>query len=204
MNDVPEEPRASHAVAGRHFDGVLARFSATNGIDALANSSPVKAALAEGQAPITIEGPLAEGKSAEPDVFGEKQLVLPDLAALVADTERLLLHVDQDQAALTERYIEAGRGLWALSDAHHENERRAAGIKRVRHETFDQYLAQAFPHRKRSTLREYMTLPRNLARQTRRSVGWTFQAWVGCGSLRNPEAEAAQEKSAQRQSASQR
>jgi DNA modification methylase len=80
-----------------------------------------------------------------------------DIGSLIRDVETILQGADEDQAALTKRYIEAGRRLWALKEAHREEKRQAAAIKQAP-ETFDEFLGRSFPRRKRSTLREYMTL----------------------------------------------
>jgi DNA modification methylase len=69
----------------------------------------------------------------------------PDLGSLVRDVEGILEAADRDQAALTERYIEAGRRLWQIR-------------KRCKHGDFGPLLERSFPSRKSRTLREYMTL----------------------------------------------
>jgi DNA modification methylase len=94
-----------------------------------------------------------------------------DIGSLIRDVESILKGADEDQAALTWRYIKAGRRLWEIYRVHREGKRRAAVMKRASRnkrrvpsikpaprKTFDQLLARSFPHRRRSTLREYMTL----------------------------------------------
>ena len=101
--------------------------------------------------------PGTEGKSKSPGLH-----IVPggplDIGALIREVEDILQGADKLQATLTaEYYIKAGRRLWALKDAHREEKRRAAAIKQAR-ETFDQFLERSYPHRERSTLREYMSL----------------------------------------------
>jgi hypothetical protein len=94
-----------------------------------------------------------------------------DIGSLVRDVENILQGADEDQADLTWRYIKAGRRLWEIYRAHRERKGRAAAMKRASRdkrrgrsikpaprETFEQLLARSFPHRARSTMREYMQL----------------------------------------------
>ena len=75
--------------------------------------------------------------------------ILADTSAEIADlareVEEILGVADENQAALTERYLTAGRRLRAIS-------------ARTPHGEFGPLLAREFPHRERSTLCEYMTL----------------------------------------------
>jgi DNA modification methylase len=68
-----------------------------------------------------------------------------DVRSLVRDVQDILQRADEDQADLTERYIDAGRRLLEIRHA-------------TKHGEFEDLLAREFPHRSRSTLREYMTL----------------------------------------------
>lgn len=79
--------------------------------------------------------------------IGKNIVILPDVDDLVCHVKEILDTADADQARLTRRYIEAGRGLWKIREEC-----------RQRKENFATKLARSFPGRKRSTLREYMTL----------------------------------------------
>jgi hypothetical protein len=59
----------------------------------------------------------------------------------------MLEKADEGEAALAEIYIEVGRGLWTLKKECKKEKK-----------PFDDFLAEQFPGRSRSTLREYMTL----------------------------------------------
>ena len=62
-----------------------------------------------------------------------------EIAALAREVEEILGVADKDQAALTERYLTAGRRLRAIS-------------ARTPHGEFGPFLERAYPHRDRSTL----------------------------------------------------
>jgi site-specific DNA-methyltransferase (cytosine-N4-specific) len=78
---------------------------------------------------------------------GRDIVVPPDLDPLVRRVREILDTADANQVRLTDLYIEAGRGLWKF--------RKNCKQRKLK---FKDKLAESFPSRERSTLREYMTL----------------------------------------------
>jgi hypothetical protein len=75
-----------------------------------------------------------------------------DMAAVVRELKDIrdsLVRTDEEQAALTERYLEYGRRFWTLNKVLKSDEGR-----------FEELLDEYFPGR-RSTIREWMTLARS-------------------------------------------
>jgi hypothetical protein len=129
-----------------------------------------------------------EGEQTKPKVRRsksktERPSLQPDLDPLIRDVENILAGVDEDQATLTERYIEAGRWLLKIKD-------------RCGHGQFTALLTREFPHRSYTTLREYMKLAKEFDaadESTKLPVGWSFQARLVCGSNRNPKHQKTQQ-----------
>jgi hypothetical protein len=102
-----------------------------------------------------------------------------DIGSLIRDVESILKGADEDQAALTWRYIKAGRRLWEIGRAHREGKkrrvavmkrasrgkRRVPSIKPADQETFDQLLDRSFPNRSASRGRLRFPRPENPARR---------------------------------------
>jgi len=118
--------------------------------------------------PELTKQPEAGSNSTGLDIVADARL---DIGSLIRNVESILQGADEDQAALTQQYIEAGRRLWEIYRAHREgkrrlratsrasrDKRRGRSIKPAPGETFNKLLARSFPRRQRSTLREYMTL----------------------------------------------
>lgn len=166
--------------------------AANIGLDCAEGKGAVPIATASGNAVVS-----AHPQFPPPYIAEEAQADLSDVGPLIREVENILEQTDTDQAALTGRYIEAGQRLWEINRAHREAKRRAAAKKRSqrdkrqgqtikadRQETFNKLLARSFPHRCRSTLREYMTLAREFdAANRKRKVQLTGLFPLGWGAV---------------------